>query len=294
LFRRLIGEHIELVTILDAVQSRTKIDPGQLEQVIMNLVVNAADAMPVGGRLTIRTFNSDGPDESLLTEPVMDSHLPLALSVSDSGVGMDAETQARAFEPFFTTKEQGQGTGLGLSMAYGIIKQSGGTITLSSTLGVGSTFTIYLPEEEEEIPAEPIPIPISASPEQGSETVLLVEDEELVRLLAFSILTARGYKVLEASGGHEALAIAAEGHTPIDIIVTDVVMPQMSGLEVVQRITETHPETKALFITGYTDNDLSDLGVQGSSVPVLTKPFAPRALLKVVRDILDSPKGQVL
>jgi PAS domain S-box-containing protein len=288
LFRRLIGEHIELVTILDAARSRTKIDPGQLEQVIMNLVVNAADAMPMGGRLVLRTFNSDGPDQSFLTEPDAEARLPLALSVSDTGVGMDAETQARAFEPFFTTKEQGQGTGLGLSMAYGIIKQSGGTITLSSTLGVGSTFTIYLQEEEEEIPAEPPPIPAGGGPEHGNETVLLVEDEELVRLLAFSILTAKGYKVLEASGGHEALSIAAECHTPIDIIVTDVVMPQMSGLEVVQRIAEIHPETKALFITGYTDNDLSDLGINGSSVTLLTKPFPPRMLLKVVREILDS------
>ena len=200
---------------------------------------------------------------------------------------MEAETQARAFEPFFTTKEQGQGTGLGLSMAYGIIKQSGGSISLSSTLGVGSTFTIYLPLEEEEIPAGQPSIPFTEKPDQGSETVLLVEDEEVVRLFAFSVLTAKGYRVLEAPGGHEALAIAAECRTPIDLIIADVVMPQMSGLEVAQRIAEIHPEAKALFITGYTDNDLSDLGVQGSTVTLLTKPFAPRVLLKAVRDILD-------
>ena len=288
LLRRLIGEHIELVTELDAVHSRTKIDPGHLEQVILNLVVNAVDAMPRGGRLTIRTCQVDVNDESVFPGTGEAPRPCIVLTVSDTGVGMDEAIQARIFEPFFTTKEQGKGTGLGLSMAYGIIKQSGGSITFSSAEGKGSTFSIYLPLAHEEAAAQEQPAVSAARASHGTETVLLVEDEELVRLLALTVLSAEGYKVLEASTGGNAIALAAECRIAIDLVVTDVVMPELSGIEVVQRVGQLHPEARVLYISGYTDSDLSELGLERGDVALLPKPFTPRLLLKAVREVLDA------
>ena len=180
--------------------------------------------------------------------------------------------------------------GLGLSMVYGIIKQSGGAISLSSAPGMGSTFNIYLPPVYEEVTPEQPP-PATARPAPGTETVLVVEDEEMVRLLALTILTAKGYKVLEASGGIQAISIAESCRTTIDLLITDVVMPELSGLEVVQHIAKLHPETKVLYMTGYTDSDLSEIGLQRSAVSLLTKPFTPRSLLKAAREVLDSSPG---
>jgi PAS domain S-box-containing protein len=287
LFRRLIGEHIELITDLHASKSRVKIDPGHLEQVIMNLVVNASDAMPKGGRLILQTSNAEPLDESIAHESEPAPNPCLVLSVRDTGIGMDAQTKARIFEPFFTTKEPGKGTGLGLSMVYGIIRQSGGYISVSSAPGAGSTFNICLPLADEDVLLEQ-PAPAAAKLADGSETVLLVEDEETVRSLAQSVLETKGYKVLTASGGPEAISMAENCRATIDLVITDLVMPQISGLEVVQRVGEMHPEAKVLYMSGYTDNDLSDLGVPGGAASLLTKPFSPRALLKAVRETLDS------
>ncbi len=291
LLRRVIGEHIELITTLDAAQSRTKIDPGHLEQVILNLVVNAVDAMPRGGRLTIRTFNADMYDESLFSGSGTLLRLCVGLSVNDTGIGMDAATQARIFEPFFTTKEQGKGTGLGLSMVYGIVRQSGGSITCSSRQGVGSTFSIFLPLAEAEDAAHEQPAALATRSSHGTETVLLVEDEELVRMLALTVLTVQGYTVLEASTGAQAIAMARDCPSAIDLVITDVVMPEVNGVEVVQRVAPLHPEARVLYISGYTDNDLSELGLERNSVSLLPKPFTPRSLLKAVREVLDSTRA---
>lgn len=287
LLRRLIGEHIELTTELRAAKSRVKIDPGHLEQVIMNLVVNASDAMPKGGRVTLKTSNAESLDESIAPESETAQRPTLVLSVCDTGIGMDARTKARIFEPFFTTKEPGKGTGLGLSMVYGIIRQSGGYISVSSMPGAGSTFDIFLPLADEEVPLEQPP-PAISKPAQGSETVLLVEDEETVRSLAQSVLETKGYKVLTASGGMEAISMAENCRSIIDLVVTDLVMPQISGPEVVQRVGEMHPESRVLYMSGYTDSDLSDLGAPSGAAALLTKPFSPRALLKAVREALDT------
>ncbi len=288
LLKRLIGERIELRTVLEAAHSRTKIDPGHLEQVILNLAVNAVDAMPKGGRLTIQTSNADVNDDSIFPGTGDEPRACIVLAVSDTGVGMDKATQARIFEPFFTTKEQGKGTGLGLSMAYGIIKQSGGSITFSSAEGTGSTFRIYLPLAQDETAAAEQPAGGAARPSHGTETVLLVEDEELVRLLALSVLSAKGYRVLEASSGAQAIALAEDCGGAIDLIVTDVVMPELSGPEVVERVVRLHPEARVLYISGYTNSDLSELGVQRIDVTLLPKPFSPKSLLKAVREVLDS------
>jgi PAS domain S-box-containing protein len=286
MLRRVLGEDVKLVTLLVEDLGRVKTDPGQMEQVVMNLAVNARDAMPSGGRLTIETANVE------LDEAYARAHISVPpgryvmLSVSDTGVGMTQEVKERAFEPFFTTKEKGKGTGLGLSTVYGIVKQSGGNIWVYSEPGKGTTFKIYLqrvdePLEElrEKMVGEELP--------RGKETVLVVEDEEKVRKLIVEILGRQGYRVLEASHGDEALVIHEKHDGPIHLILVDVVMPGMSGSELAKHLASLRPETKILYMSGYTDNAIVHHGVLARGVNYIQKPFTMDGLTRKVRKVLD-------
>ena len=287
MLRRLIGEDIELLTSLDPLIGRINADPGQLEQVLMNLVVNARDAMPDGGRLSIRTSNS-----ALSTELAMGAlHAGdgdyVMLAVSDTGLGMTREVQQRLFDPFFTTKEQGRGTGLGLSTVYGIIKQSGGEIYVYSEIGAGTTFKVYFPRlaataEERHDEVEHLQVP------RGSETVLLVEDDAILRTLAVRLLTNYGYRVVAADGGSNALAIVSAGKTRIDGVISDVVMPGMNGRELVEKILELRPRMPCLLMSGYADDDILRRGISEGERMFLHKPFTPEQLAQQVRALLDS------
>ncbi len=284
MLKRLIGEDIDLTTHLDPKLGQVKADLGHLEQVIMNLVVNARDAMPRGGKLTIQTANVD-LDQSDARGPLA---LPpgsyILLAISDAGCGMDVETQSRIFEPFFTTKEKG--TGLGLSTVYGIVKQSGGNISVSSKPNHGTTFKIYLPRAGDEgKTAKPTVSP--AADLKGSETVLLVEDEPSVRSLVRSVLQSKGYTVLEASRGDEAVEISQQHSGPIHLLLTDVVMLGMSGRELAERLESIHPEAKVLFMSGYTDDAILRHGVLGAGTAFLQKPFTPETLAAKVRNTLQ-------
>src|SRR6202041_779864 len=253
LLRPLIGEDIELTTHLEPTIGCTRADAGQLEQVIMNLVVNAKDAMPDGGKIRISTA-SVILDDSYHPENTFIKHGPyVMISLSDTGQGMDRETQARIFEPFFTTKEKGKGTGLGLSTVYGIIKQSNGYVFAQSEIGAGTTFYVYLPRVEDA--AEEIS-PVAAAPNEagGSETVLLVEDEESVRELVHLTLVSRGYKVIAAENGEAGLRVAAECKEPIDILITDVMMPGIGGRDLAKQLLELRPGIGVLFLSGYTED----------------------------------------
>ncbi|HVG39222.1 MAG TPA: PAS domain S-box protein [Pyrinomonadaceae bacterium] len=289
LLRRLIGEDIALTTTAAHDLASVRADPGQLEQVILNLAINARDAMPAGGKLTIETANVE------LDEGYAYWHVNVApgsyvrLSVSDNGTGMDEETRAHIFEPFFTTKEGGKGSGLGLSAVYGIVQQSGGHIYVYSEPGHGTTFKIYLPQAGAEVKAVSARTAGKESP-RGSETVLLVEDEEMVRRLSCEILSLSGYRVIEARHGPEALEVAASYVEPIHVMVSDVVMPQMSGRELAERLTPLRPEMKVLFMSGYTDDAIVHHGVLDENMPFLQKPFTPIALARKVRDVLDGEK----
>ena len=288
LLRRLIGEDIELVTLPAADLGHVKADPGQIEQVIANLVVNARDAMPAGGRLTIETANT------VLDANYARQHVGVTpgdyvmLAVSDTGSGMDAEVQQHIFEPFYTTKAIGKGTGLGLSTCYGIIKQHGGNIWVYSEAGHGTTFKVYLPRvyEAADSPAgdaDDLPVP------QGTETVLLVEDEPLVRELASTILHAQGYTVLVASNGEEALrVIQASGEETIDLLVTDVVMPQMGGKILAEQVASVYPSINVLFISGYPTDAIVHHGRLEPGTHFLSKPFTRTAFARKVREVLDS------
>ncbi len=287
MLRRLIGEDIELIARMDASLGQVKADPGQLEQVLMNLVVNARDAMPQGGKLTIETANVE-PAEALARQLAPAQPGPyVKLVVRDTGCGMDAQTQAHIFEPFFTTKEEGKGTGLGLSTVYGIVKQSGGGIHLQSAPGRGTAFTIYLPRIDEVTTAGEAR-KAADRPPHGTETVLLVEDEAGVRTLVRDGLRRYGYVVLEARNGVEAFLISNQHQGPLHILVTDVVMPGMSGREVAHQLVSLHPDMKVLYISGYIDDVGMCTGASEARTGFLQKPFTPEALARKVRDVLDS------
>jgi PAS domain S-box-containing protein len=286
LLRPLIGENIELQTKLAPDIGRTRADAGQIEQVIMNLVVNSKDAMPDGGKITIQTANAKLNHEDLRSEHnYIRPGLYVMLSVTDSGQGMDKETQSRIFEPFFTTKEKGKGTGLGLSTVYGIIKQSGGYVLVESEPRRGATFRIYLPRVEEA--AEPTgPARVAHSQTGGSETVLLVEDEESVRQLVRETLESKGYKVLEADHAEKALQIASSYADKIDMLITDVVMPGMSGRELSARLCASYPHTKVLYLSGYTEDAIVHEGALDPGTAFLQKPFTLQMLSRKVRQVL--------
>jgi signal transduction histidine kinase len=288
MLERVIGEDISCALALAPEVESVKADPHRLEQALLNLAVNARDAMPGGGTLTLSTANAD-LDEAYGRQHVgaKPGHYVM-LAVSDTGCGMDAATQARVFEPFFTTKEVGKGTGLGLAMVYGIVKQSGGYIWVYSEVGVGTTFKIYLPvvheRHEEAVASAPTgPVP------RGTETILLVEDEDGVRELIEDILTAQGYRVLAASRGTEALQISEFVDGDIHLLVTDVVMPQMSGREVALRLAARRPKMRVLYLSGYTDDAISHHGIIEPGVAFLQKPFASADLARRIREVLGSP-----
>jgi PAS domain S-box-containing protein len=289
LLRPLIGEDIELTTSLTPAIGCTRADAGQLEQVIMNLVVNAKDAMPNGGKICIRT-DSVTLDDSYRPENAFIKHGPyVMISVSDNGQGMDRETQARIFEPFFTTKEKGKGTGLGLSTVYGIIKQSGGYVFVQSELGRGTVFTIYFPRVDEPSEAHGI-APISPSSAGGSETILLVEDEDSVRQLVRETLESRGYRVLEAANGDAALALASDHPDTIHLIITDVVMPGLSGHELIQQLLPARPTVKVLYLSGYAQEAFATSAADAPK-SFLQKPFTLQSLSRKVREILGPPSN---
>ena len=287
MLRRLLGEDIDLVIVPDSALGRVKADSGQIDQILMNLAVNARDAMPQGGKLTIETANVD------LDEAYADSHVVVPpgcyvmLAMSDSGIGMDAETQSHIFEPFFTTKEKGKGTGLGLAMVYGTVKQSGGFIWVYSEPGGGTTFKIYLPRVEDADGS----VQASAArgrPVTGSETILLVEDEEGLRALAARILQDRGYTVLESTSPEDALQIGERHKGPIDLLLTDVVMPKMSGRMIAEHLALLRPDMKVLYMSGYTDDASVHHEVREEGTAFLQKPFTPSTLAQKVREVLDA------
>ncbi len=282
MLRRLIGENLQFVLQLDLALGPIMADPGQVEQVLMNLVVNARDAMPDGGTLTLRT----GRDVAEPTELAAGSRAVL-LSVTDTGCGMDAATQAKIFEPFFTTKEVGKGTGLGLSTVYGIVQQSGGTIDVASAPGRGTTFNVRFPASRDEVETAPL---ATAAPDhvRGGKTILLVEDEPVVRTLARRILERLGYSVLEAGGGPEALWALQQHAGPIHLLLTDVVIPEMSGPELAEQITTLRPATRVLYISGYSTDEVARHGAVRTGVVLLQKPFSTDALADAVRAVLDA------
>jgi two-component system, cell cycle sensor histidine kinase and response regulator CckA len=284
MLERMIGEDIQLRTNLEPNLGHVKADLGQIEQVIMNLVVNARDALPKGGKVTIETANV------FLDEPYAQQHVAVTpgsyimLGVSDTGVGMDEETQAHIFEPFFTTKETGKGTGLGLSTVYGIIKQSGGNIWVYSEVGRGSAFKIYLPRTNEDVDSKP---QIMQGLARGTETILLVEDADIVRAMTKEILVSNGYNVLEADGGSQACVVAEQYKQTIHLLLTDVVMPEMGGYELAGHLQTIHPETKIIFMSGYTEDTIVNHGVLEEGTNFVQKPFTVSHLSKKVREVLD-------
>ena len=288
MLQRVIGEDVNLVTVLREGVGKVKADPGQIQQVLMNLAVNGRDAMPDGGTLTIETANVD------LSTDYAGRHLGVApgsyvlVAVSDTGMGMSAEVQAHIFEPFFTTKGPEKGTGLGLATVYGIIKQSGGNIWVYSEPGKGATFKVYLPRVEEGAPGTVLRDPPDP-PGRAHETVLLVEDDDKVREVVAIALRDAGYTVLEARSGALALAHADERREPIHLVITDLVMPGMNGRELVERWRARHPETRALFMSGYTDATAHSQGGLPAGAAFIQKPFAPSALARRVREVLERP-----
>jgi CheY-like chemotaxis protein len=284
---RLIGETITIVNTPGTI-GQIKADPMQIEQVILNLALNARDAMPDGGTLTIETSNVE------LDQIYIDQHRGahvgtyVRLSVHDTGRGMDAETQRRVFEPFFTTKEVGKGTGLGLSMVYGIVKQSCGYIDVSSHPGGGSTFTLYLPRLSSAVPAFPSPVAVRPLP-RGRESILVVEDESAVRTLIGSLLRQQGYDVLEAPHGDEALRMLEHNGASIHLLVTDLVMPRLGGVDLARCVASRQPGVKVLFMSGYSDDALIRREGVLAGTMFLRKPFTSEALCGKVREVLDQP-----
>jgi len=285
MFQRIIGVDVQLVLLCGSGLGRVRADPGSIEQVIMNLVLNARDAMPTGGKLTMETANV------MIDEASARDHLGtrpgphVMLAVTDTGIGMDRATQARIFEPFFTTKETGKGTGLGLATVFGIVQQSGGSIWVYSEPGKGTSFKVYFPHAEGDM-QEPRAVarPVSL---RGSETVLLVEDDEQVRTVARAILRRNGYKVLDASNGGEAMLLCESHARPIHLLISDVVMPHMSGPELARRLAQVRPDMKVLCMSGYTDDSIVRHGVMDSDIAYLQKPITPETLTRKVREVLD-------
>jgi len=288
MLRRLIGEDIELVVNPSKDLRKVEADPGQIEQIIMNLAINARDAMPHGGKLILETANvvlgKDGGEEQTECKP----GTYVCLTVSDTGTGMDEEVRSHLFEPFFTTKEVGKGTGLGLSTVRGIVTQSGGSIKVHSEVGMGTTFRIYLPQVMQDTSSD-AKKPASGTLRSGQETILVVEDEEFVRELTMRILEQQGYSVLAASHPDEALRCSAQHDGPIHLLVTDVVMPEMGGRELASRLTASRPETRVLYVSGYTDDAIMQHGILDEDLAFLQKPFTLTTLSSKVRDVLDTP-----
>jgi PAS domain S-box-containing protein len=288
LIPRLIGEDIELVVRSSADLGTIRADASQMEQIIMNLAVNSRDAMPKGGRFTIETSNVELDNLYRAAHPVVQPGKYVLLAVSDTGTGMDAETQAHIFEPFFTTKEQGKGTGLGLATVYGVVKQSGGFIWVYSELGRGTTFKIYLPRVDEAAASIPV-VHIPSSLARGTETVLLAEDEQDVREVAREFLESAGYTVLEAAGGAEALEVSAARAGPIDLLITDMVMPGISGQELARKMRALREGIRVIYMSGYSEHAAGEAAKCDAAAMVLTKPFSRAVLLRTVRDILPVP-----
>jgi two-component system, cell cycle sensor histidine kinase and response regulator CckA len=292
ILQRLIGEDVKLEIVLGPRLGAVRADPGQLEQVIMNLAVNARDAMPDGGRLTIETANVELDEDRAFQHPGAAPGRYVLVAVTDTGIGMDAETRSQAFEPFFTTKEQGKGTGLGLSTVYGIVKQSGGHIWMYSEPGQGATFKIYLPRVDEAIaPLDLAPALVPAV--GGRETILLAEDDPPVREVASEFLAQKGYRVLRAPDGQTALEMARAHAGEIHMLVTDIVMPGMTGRELVTALVAERPNVRVLYMSGYTDDAVVRHGVLDEGLPYLQKPFSPDALARKVRDVLDVVRGDL-
>jgi CheY-like chemotaxis protein len=288
MLRRLIGEDVQLELRLDPGAGRVTADPGHLEQVVMNLAVNARDAMPGGGRLTLETAAVTLDAAFVAEHPGSSAGPHVLLAVRDTGSGMTAEVLSHMFEPFFTTKAPGHGTGLGLSTVYGIVKQHRGYVDVESEPGRGSTFRIYLPRVE----AQPTESAEAVGPGPGPggrETVLFVEDEEVLRDLVHKVLAQRGYRVLTASDGAAALGAVERHGAAVDLVLTDVIMPQMSGPALVAQLRARHPALRVLYVSGYTAEALREQAESGA--PFLAKPFAPEALLRKVREVLDAPRG---
>ena len=287
MLRRLIGEDIELSVALAADLDRVRVDPRQVEQILMNLSVNARDAMPHGGRVTVETANATVDEHFAQFTPGLTPGRYVLLAVTDSGLGMDENTRSKIFEPFFTTKDPGKGTGLGLAMVYSIIQQAKGHIEVYSELGHGTVFKLYLPS------VDGVDQPKEATDDQaaslqGTETILLVEDAEGVRALLQDVLTMYGHQVLVARDGEEGIRLA-ENHTgPIDLIITDIVMPRMGGRELVERVVTARPTIRALYLSGYTDEAVMRHGVLEAGAAFLQKPFTSRQLMTKVRQILDA------
>jgi signal transduction histidine kinase/ActR/RegA family two-component response regulator len=289
MIRRLIGEHIHVIISLAPDLGRAKADPGQIEQVILNLAVNARDAMPGGGRLTIETSNCELNETYARSHPGATPGPCVLLAMIDTGTGMSAEVRARLFEPFFTTKEKGKGTGLGLATVYGIVRQSRGYICVDSAPGQGASFKIYLPRVEEEAESEKLERRV-LEPRRGTETILVVEDEVVVRRLLREVLVSAGYRVLESESPGDGVRIAQEVPGPIELMITDVVMPGMSGREIAEQVLRLRPNMAVLYISGYTDDAIVKRGVLELETAFLQKPFTPGALLAKVRDVLDAPR----
>jgi len=284
LLNRLIGEDIKLVTTLAPDLGAARLDPGQVGQIIMNLAVNARDAMPTGGRLTIETANIEMDLTYVRGHPIAQPGRYVMLAVSDTGIGMDEATKERIFEPFFTTKEAGKGTGLGLATVYGIVKQSGGFIWVYSEPGRGTSFKIYFPRVDEALDAS-YPAATGETP-RGSETVLVVEDVRAVRGVAREMLERSGYRVLEAENGDAALRLAARHPGPIDLLLTDVVMPGLSGRQLAAQLTELRPRLRVLYMSGYTDDAVVNHGMLEPGIQYLQKPFTREGLARKVHEVL--------
>ncbi|PYV38888.1 MAG: hybrid sensor histidine kinase/response regulator [Acidobacteria bacterium] len=296
MLRPLIGEDIELSLIPEPDLGRLRADKGQIEQIVMNLAVNSRDAMPKGGRLTIRTANVDLDKSYTRLHVGSQPGAYVMLDVTDTGCGMDEATLGQIFEPFFTTKEQGKGTGLGMSTVYGIVKQSGGYIWVDSKLGLGTSCKIFFPRVEQAV-MTPKVREVLAGPAGGKETILLVEDEGSVAILARRVLEREGYRVLEAREGQEALRISGRYVGPIHMILTDVVMPVMSGREVAHRLLSERPEVKVLYMSGYTDDEVLQHGILDCDIGFLQKPFTDDTLARKVLEregyrVLEAREGQ--